>query len=77
MMIPIIIHRLPFEKDHQSTSIVLYAVRCAQSSKNGGCPFWISLKNSHPCTKRVKDFRFRTLLRSTLHQPGSRDLVEV
>lgn len=24
-----------------------------------------------------KDFRFRTLLRSTLHQPGSRDLVEV
>lgn len=25
MMIPIIIHRLPFEKDHQSTSIVLYA----------------------------------------------------
>lgn len=56
MMIPIIIHRLPFEKDHQSTSIVLYAVRCAQSSKNGGCPFWISLKNSHPCTKRVKGF---------------------
>ena len=34
----------------------LYAVRCAQSSKNGGCPFWISLKNSHPCTKRVKGF---------------------
>lgn len=31
-------------------------VRCAQSSKNGGCPFWISLKNSHPCTKRVKGF---------------------
>ena len=24
-----------------------------------------------------KDFRFRTLLRSSLHQPGSRDLVEV
>lgn len=24
-----------------------------------------------------KDFRFRTLLRSTLHQPGSRDLAEV
>lgn len=24
-----------------------------------------------------KDFRFRTLLRSTLHQPGSRDLVEI
>lgn len=24
-----------------------------------------------------KDFRFRTLLRSTLHQPGSRDLVKV
>lgn len=24
-----------------------------------------------------KDFRFRTLLRSSLHQPGSRDLVEI
>ena len=24
-----------------------------------------------------KDFRFRTLLRSSLHQPGSRDLIEV
>ena len=24
-----------------------------------------------------KDFRFRTLLRSSLHQPGSRDLVEL
>lgn len=68
MMIPIIIHRLPFEKDHQSTSIVLHAVRCAQSSENYRRAFWISPKNSHPCTKRTERF---SLSDTSKKQPAS------
>lgn len=34
-------------------------------------------KNLTLAPNESKDFRFRTLLRSSLHQPGSRDLVEI
>lgn len=39
---------------------------------SGSVPKTLTLAPNEP-----KDFRFRTLLRSNLHQPGSRDLVEV
>lgn len=39
---------------------------------SGSVPKTLALAPNEP-----KDFRFRTLLRSNLHQPGSRDLVEV
>lgn len=39
---------------------------------SGSVPKTLTLAPNEP-----KDFRFRTLLRSSLHQPGSRDLVEI
>ena len=39
---------------------------------SGSVPKTLTLAPNEP-----KDFRFRTLLRSNLHQPGSRDLVEI
>ena len=39
---------------------------------SGSVPKTLTLAPNEP-----KDFRFRTLLRSSLHQPGSRDLIEV
>ena len=39
---------------------------------SGSVPKTLTLAPNEP-----KDFRFRTLLRSNLHQPGSRDLAEI
>lgn len=56
------------KKNHQSTSLVLHAVRCAQSSENCRRAFWISPENSYPCTKRTERF---SLSDTSKKQPAS------
>ena len=78
MMIPIIIHRLPFFEKIIKAHLSSYMPSDVLSRlKTVGVLSGSVSKTLTLAPNESKDFRFRTLLRSTLHQPGSRDLVEV